>query len=248
MVDAVEGIALDQATLEAIYDEHSAIRRVGRPLGPGEIGCALSHRSVYRMIVERGIALALVLEEDAILGPQFKSLWQAASALPADVDLLLLYSEHGFVRRQPSATLAGCGLHQATVMLSHAVGYLVRQTCAEALLRRTERIDMVADWPLDHHEMRQFLAIPMPVSHDYARSTIIADRPNKNLLGRFHAPPWFSALIYLSYIGYLLQPGRYDNLANYYRREVARRLKRLFSTAEIDVGTLRAPQNTNEPI
>ncbi len=248
IINAIEGSALDQTALEEIYDERNAIRRVGRPMSPGEIGCALSHRSIYRLMAERGIAIALILEEDAILGPQFKSLWQTASALPADVDILLLYSEAGFVRRHPSATLAECGLHQATLMLSHAVGYILRLACAEAILRRTEHIDMVADWPLDHREMRQFLAIPMPVGHNYVDSTINPDRPNKNLLGQFQAPPWFSALVYLTYAGYLLQPGRYEGLANYYRREVARRLKRLFSPAEINVGTLPAPQIMNGQI
>jgi hypothetical protein len=199
-------------------------------------------------MAERGIALALVLEEDAIPGPQFAALWQAAHALPAKIDLLLLYSENGFVRRQPSATLAGCGLHEATLMLSNTVGYFVRSAPAQALFQATQRIGMVADWPLDPRQMRQFLAIPMPVGHDLAGSTIVADRPGKNLLGKFQVPRWLSALIHLSYIGYLLEPGRYEGPASYHRREVAVRLKRLFAPAEIDVGSLRAPQAMSEPI
>jgi glycosyl transferase family 25 len=246
IVDAVEGAALDAAALKALYDESRTIRRLGRPMGLAEIGCALSHRSVYRIMVERGIALGLVLEEDAILGPEFHSLWQAASALPAEVDLLILYSESGFVRREPHATLAGVGLHQATIMLSHAVGYFVRQACAKTLMHRTVRIDMVADWPLDHHDMRQYLAVPMPIGHGYVGSTIAADRPNKNLLGKFQVPRWLSALMHLTFLVYLLDPGRYEGPVSYYRREIAARLKRLFSTTEIDVGTLCLRQNMRE--
>src|SRR5262245_54308049 len=39
---------------------HSALR-------PGEIGCYASHLTVMRLIVERGLPYALVLEDDAVL-------------------------------------------------------------------------------------------------------------------------------------------------------------------------------------
>ena len=41
----------DAIELATVYDERRAIRRVGRAMGRGEIGCALSHRSVYGILL-----------------------------------------------------------------------------------------------------------------------------------------------------------------------------------------------------
>lgn len=70
-VDGVDGRRLDVDELRAIYDEAAARRHVGRPLTAPEIGCAASHLAAYRQIVERSVPLALVLEDDALLGHQF---------------------------------------------------------------------------------------------------------------------------------------------------------------------------------
>lgn len=241
VIAATDVRALTRAEIAALYDERRAIRRVGRPMGPGEIGCALSHRSVYRTMMERGIPLALILEEDAVPGPHFKALWQVSSALPAHIDVLALYSEEGFVRRRPVASLAGFALHQATLMLSGTVGYYIRQSCASALLSNNMPVSMVADWPLDSHAMRQFLAVPMAVGHDGGESSVAADRPTANVLGRYKAPKWMSALVHLSFLGYLLRPHCYQGPVNYYRREVLRRIRRLLSPDQIEVRTLLTP-------
>jgi GR25 family glycosyltransferase involved in LPS biosynthesis len=227
--------------LTAVYDEHRAIRRVGRPMGRGEIGCALSHCDVYLRILERGIPLALVLEEDAIPGPHFKSFWLASASLPEHVELLSLYSEEGFIRRRDSGSLAGVALHEATLMLSNTVGYYIRRDCAARLMTSNTPVSMVADWPLDLRSMRQFLTVPMLVGHSSTGSTIASERPRGNILRRHRAPSWFSGLFHLSYLGYLLQPLRYEGWASYYRREVSRRLKVIWSPLEIHVHRLNQP-------
>jgi GR25 family glycosyltransferase involved in LPS biosynthesis len=242
MVAATDARELTSREIAALYDERRAIKRVGRPMGRGEIGCALSHRGVYQTMIERRIPLALILEEDAVPGPDFKALWEAISALPPDVDVLSLYSELGFVSRRAAASLAGCALHQATVMLSGTVGYYIRQSCASALLRGNSPVSIVADWPLDHCAMRQFLTVPMVIGHGDTDSTIAADRAVANMLGRYRAPKWISALIYLSFLGYVLRLRCYEGPVNYYRREVAGRIRRLVSPGEVDVRALLAPE------
>jgi len=231
----------DAVELAAVYDERRAFRRVGRSMGRGEIGCALSHRSVYKILLERGIPLALVLEEDAVPGRQLKSFWQASAALPSHIDVLSLYSEEGFVERRPSGSFAGCALHEATLMLSGTVGYFIRRSCAQEMMHGNTPISMVADWPLDHHAMRQFLVLPMLVGHNPVDSVNAGERPTENVLRRYRTPRWFSALFHLSYLGYLMQPGRYEGPVSYYRREVARRIRELVSPTQINVRRL-APQ------
>lgn len=241
MIPAVDVRDLDAVALAALYDEHRALRRLGRAMGRAEIGCALSHRIVYGMMLDRAIPLALVLEEDAIPGPQFKSFWQESGTLPAHIEVLSLYAEAGFVRRRRAGSFGGCGLHEATLMLTNTVGYIIRQSCARAMIRSNTPVSIVADWPLDGRSMRQFLALPMPVGHNNADSLIAGERPVENVLRRYRSPRWFSALFHLSYMGYVMQPGRYEGPVNYYRREVARRIRELISPRQINVRTCRAP-------
>jgi len=68
VLEAVDGSALDERALAAGYDEQAAIRHCGRPLTRPEIGCAMSHLAAYRTMLERNLPLALVMEDDALIG------------------------------------------------------------------------------------------------------------------------------------------------------------------------------------
>ncbi len=76
----LESLCLDYEFIDAIrgteriddprwYDDASARRLEDRSLRAGEVGCALSHASVYAEIVKRQLPWALVLEDDGILHP-----------------------------------------------------------------------------------------------------------------------------------------------------------------------------------
>jgi glycosyl transferase family 25 len=72
-----------------------------RPLGPGEVGCALSHRQVYEEIVRSGVRRAIVLEDDVAPRVEDVALLPAAlGQLPDDWDLVYLgYTRFERVRR-----------------------------------------------------------------------------------------------------------------------------------------------------
>lgn len=64
VVDAVDGAAMDEA-------ERAALLAPGYACHPGVVGCYMSHVEIYRRMVAEGIAVALVLEDDALLNPAF---------------------------------------------------------------------------------------------------------------------------------------------------------------------------------
>ena len=74
-------IGKDYADNPAYYNEKKALKAEGRKLRAGEVGCALSHNAVYRLIVERELPYALILEDDAVL----------SADLPEVLDVLLPY-------------------------------------------------------------------------------------------------------------------------------------------------------------
>ncbi len=89
-------VGADAATLdlralerEGTYDPARARRvsRLGRPLTPGEIGCALSHRQIYEQTVRHGWSRVLVLEDDAGPSGDIGCAAAALAELPDDWEL-----------------------------------------------------------------------------------------------------------------------------------------------------------------
>lgn len=74
----------------------STINRVLYPmaagLSDGEVGCYLSHRSVWKLLAESGFECALVLEDDVRLQGDLDIICDHFSLLPFDVDLIRLSS------------------------------------------------------------------------------------------------------------------------------------------------------------
>ncbi|PRY05228.1 glycosyltransferase family 25 protein [Paraburkholderia sp. BL25I1N1] len=89
--DAVDGRLLTHSELTAVYDDAAARRRYGRSLTSAEVACFMSHRSVWRKVVDTGRA-AVILEDDAILEPVFfeRVLHADESELSAVADIVLL--------------------------------------------------------------------------------------------------------------------------------------------------------------
>ena len=58
----------DKVTLDLGFGRKVTI---AEKLSAGELGCALSHLSIYHKMVEENIELALILEDDCLLSPDF---------------------------------------------------------------------------------------------------------------------------------------------------------------------------------
>lgn len=66
-IPAVYGKDLAETELARSFSAFHSYCACGRKLTLGEIGCALSHLSVYRRMIEENIAVATVLEDDILL-------------------------------------------------------------------------------------------------------------------------------------------------------------------------------------
>ena len=59
--------------------------------GRNELGCSLSHWKVYRKIHHDGIEVALILEDDVRLLPDFASVVRRAASVVEDGNVYLVY-------------------------------------------------------------------------------------------------------------------------------------------------------------
>jgi hypothetical protein len=64
VVEAVDGRAMTPDEIASVYRPRLYRPRYPFALGPGEIGCFLSHRRVWREIVERNLDAGLIVEDD----------------------------------------------------------------------------------------------------------------------------------------------------------------------------------------
>ncbi|KAM4549449.1 procollagen galactosyltransferase 2 [Odontesthes bonariensis] len=80
LVEAVDGKALNTSQLQALGIEMLPDYKdpySGRVLTRGEIGCFLSHHSIWTKVIEQGLQKVLVLEDDVRFEPRFKRRLQA---------------------------------------------------------------------------------------------------------------------------------------------------------------------------
>ena len=117
-MDATMGTGLTPEQIAAVYDEAGALahKTIPRRLHPSHIGCNLSHRSVLAEVLRKGLASALVLEDDATPIPgKLAGVADAIKELPPDWDLLYLgYRGH---RRTPPSFWPKMVLHPVLRLL-----------------------------------------------------------------------------------------------------------------------------------
>lgn len=90
LVSAVDGDRLTQEQVDEVYSEADALRYLFRPLTRGEIGCAMSHISVYREMVREGIETMLILEDDVVLEQATVQVLAASNRFPTGWDIVFL--------------------------------------------------------------------------------------------------------------------------------------------------------------
>ena len=77
---AIYGKNLSQVEVADCYDPALNQKKFRRPLSPGEIGCYLSHRTLWQRMVDENIAMAFILEDDIDLEPEFLAVLEKIKA------------------------------------------------------------------------------------------------------------------------------------------------------------------------
>lgn len=110
------------------------------PLGKGEMGCFLSHRTVWSIIVDRKIEWAFVAEDDAHFGP-LDGVFSNKDWLPSDADLVKAETVRQRIFMEPGPPKVRIGSYSVRRLDSHhggSAGYFVSLSGAETLLGETE--------------------------------------------------------------------------------------------------------------
>lgn len=99
-IDGVYGADLTNSEILQCYSEQQTKKNIGRSLTRGEIGCALSHLSIYKKMLIEEIDFALILEDDIDFDFTCKKLQSLVKNLPLDWECVLLGHHSRFSREQ----------------------------------------------------------------------------------------------------------------------------------------------------
>ncbi len=88
-ISAVQGSILSNDDIAKIYCPESNKKYAHRDLTSGEIGCYMSHRNIWKKMIDENISLAIVLEDDVFVDRNILSLSNFKALLSA-YDLIKL--------------------------------------------------------------------------------------------------------------------------------------------------------------
>lgn len=208
IVPAISGKSLSEEEKALHYNETRFIRNTGWPAGAGELGCALSHISIYRMMKERNIPHALILEDDIWLNPNISQILAAIEKKysPEKANLFLLGWATSISSRRFEALWSNYRVEEV-LAAQGAYSYVISNAGAGALLKAFYPIQHVADcWTWVHrHRIVNIRAVTPPLitldmSHESGTlpglSVRTAKRPFFRQLAYKSRRAWWSAWDY----------------------------------------------------
>ncbi len=160
------------------YDAKKRLREHDRDLTLGEIGCFLSHRSVWQHCVNAQ-KTCVVFEDDVLIQDNFLPALAAAMSIADQWDIFRL---HG-ITEKPHKNLMQLGEHQIFLNLrdpGSAAAYVIQPHAAQALLAMSNTFSLPVDdfmeTPWNHHQ--RMLAIrPYPIQTAGFETTIPYRKP-----------------------------------------------------------------------
>ena len=146
-VEAVDGLLLDEQKIENSFLQQEAFKRYGRHAKLSEVGCSLSHRKCYELLLQSEEDVAFIMEDDILfrLQPEDISpvIWQAQQTLRAPLPtILLLFGEYWWTRTHSH-------IHSFDVKTVYdavsAQGYLINRAAAQILIN-SQASSLADDW------------------------------------------------------------------------------------------------------
>jgi len=154
-IEAINGKNLNQKTICKVYDKTKTIQHIGRELAYSEIGCALSHISIYKKIIDEGIDKAIILEDDIFIQEEYLSILDSLNTFPNNWELILLGHHRGsnkYKKIKPSfwdqtKITPKHKLVRPVQLAFGSYGYLLNYKGAKRLLKELSTFNK----PIDHY-------------------------------------------------------------------------------------------------
>jgi glycosyl transferase family 25 len=146
LIDATDGGRLGAEASR--YSRRRALFEIGRGLGNGEVGCALSHLSLYERMVREDRQVAVIMEDDVLVDEMLPGALASLDALPDDWDVVTFCSLFPDAEPVPVDRPPIVGEHRICTFRRVPFGaqcYAITRAAADRVLAIAEPIRMPAD-------------------------------------------------------------------------------------------------------
>jgi len=208
-INAVDGAILEEDLILQKYSPIKAQVHIGRELSKGEIGCAFSHLSIYRQMIEENIDKAVVFEDDIKIQPVFLKILEQIDILPKNWECILFgYHRGGIDGKEATASLKWrkeLVAHHKLVrlgMLGYGTyAYIINLKGAKKILQKSETLIMPIDHYTGNDSIVNLYAISPPCVRIPEEYMHVSDLSTQRIFSRLEAqkkrPLWKKVLIAL---------------------------------------------------
>jgi glycosyl transferase, family 25 len=189
-VPAIDGPAQKDFPAQEV-DEHLYRRRHGRDLPRGEIGCYLSHVRAMKQFLAGESSHLLLLEDDAVPGPDFGLVVQALLEQPEHWDLVKLSGFHSGGPLPVRPLVKGYRLAVPFARQANTAALLMTRACARSLVHTLLPMSLPYDHALEQpwvHGQRLRIVTPPPCAAADDTGTTVAMHSTRKLRGLKRLP------------------------------------------------------------
>jgi len=159
------------------YSDQAAVRRFGRTLSRGEIGCFASHMAAWKSLLASSDTQRIVLEDDTIVDWPLMDRIAEVDFAGLGIDLVRFYSTHAFQHSVAIERFLGPHTHllQTRGMFLGTQGYLLTRRAASRLVELARGITMPVDWFMTRYwayGFRNYCVFPFPLIERFVPSNI----------------------------------------------------------------------------
>ena len=134
-IAAMKGIDLHTSEIEKVYSKKLNQQHFRYNLSLGEIGCYMSHRSIWQMMIEQNIEFAIILEDDLVINANFQKLFSQIDSLK-NYDLIKLADNRNFPAAEKKKMAGNFELVNFKTIPNCTTGYTISLSGAKKLLAR----------------------------------------------------------------------------------------------------------------
>lgn len=189
MQDILKGIPIDYEFFPAVYgksitnidqfyDSKLAEKRAKRQLNVGEIGTAISHKNIYKKMIDENIEQALILEDDVTFLDGFIDVYKKIEKINVGNKIILL----GTIVKKKIKKIWGKKLtseHSMYLVLNNyagAYGYIIGLDAAKKIYYHNKKVFIEADkWKYYRRFSQIWLVSPSVVTVDEIFPSEIGD-------------------------------------------------------------------------
>ncbi|WP_085906423.1 glycosyltransferase family 25 protein [Kiloniella majae] len=177
---AFDGRELDWKSLPN-YAHSYRLKEFGKDMTPNEIGCYLSHFTLFERILNEGLEMALIIEDDVNITEELPTVLENIKNVKTPWDMIRLASsrDRKFEILEPVTEITN--LVKLKGNACGAVGYILNQSGAKKLHSYCKTIIHPVDIAMDRvweNKLQIRAVFPFPILHDdNVQSDIRSDGP-----------------------------------------------------------------------